>query len=76
MQLKTTAFSSQVPKKTFRVLGMMSGTSMDALDLVTSEFSWAQDPEGWSGQIIEGIRDPLGEPLAQAVCAIGGRVSD
>jgi len=60
MQLKTTAFSSQVPKKTFRVLGMMSGTSMDALDLVTSEFSWAQDSEGWSGQIIEGTEIPLG----------------
>ncbi len=76
MKLNTTAVNSQARNRNFRVLGMMSGTSMDALDLVISEFACGDEPEGWSGRILESTEVPLGAiwPARFAQLAAGSAI--
>ena len=49
MELKTTELGAYGPNRPFRVLGTMSGTSMDALDLAEAEFTCTDGR--WRGSI-------------------------
>ena len=49
MELKTTELGACGPNRPFRVLGTMSGTSMDALDLAEAEFTCTDGR--WKGSI-------------------------
>ena len=59
MKLKTTELVAKGPHGPFRVLGSMSGTSMDALDLVEAEFTRTEGV--WKGSIEVFHEIPLGE---------------
>ena len=58
MELNTTALRNHGTDSSIRVLGTMSGTSMDALDLVEARF-WRKG-EQWKGQIESVHEVPLG----------------
>tara|TARA_B100001109_G_scaffold253635_1_gene251689 strand:- start:245 stop:1462 length:1218 start_codon:yes stop_codon:yes gene_type:complete len=57
MELKTTELGAYGPNRSFRVLGTMSGTSMDALDLVEAEFTCTDGR--WKGSIVALHEVPL-----------------
>ena len=58
MELKTTELGAYGPNRPFRVLGTMSGTSMDALDVVEAEFTCTDGR--WDGSIKVLHEVPLG----------------
>jgi len=57
MPLKTTELSYKKTISSYRILGLMSGTSMDALDLADSEF--VLEGEVWTGQLNRFMEVPL-----------------
>lgn len=59
MMLKTTALMHSTPQIRFKVLGMMSGTSMDALDLAACTFDWEKQAQEWSVTLDSLVEIPL-----------------
>ena len=57
MLLKTTELPLQRPIPPYRVLGLMSGTSMDALDMADSEF--VLEGDAWTGRLNRFMEVPL-----------------
>lgn len=58
MKLKTTELHIHGPNRPFQVLGTMSGTSMDALDIVEAKFTFVDGR--WEGSIEALYEVPLG----------------